>query len=137
MATYRHDYVKFGENVLNAGFMVAEMLARGEKVLARAIETAPYYEDDPDHIHYRDNFVLTGGTHGGEGHDRAFAKVSNRDMPTALFVEFGTSTMGRHRTLGNALDAASGSIHGRTLRAITKGTQFEPPPPKPRKPKKP
>jgi hypothetical protein len=34
--------------------MVAEMLVRGEKVLARAIEHAPYYADDPDHVHYRD-----------------------------------------------------------------------------------
>jgi hypothetical protein len=36
--------------------------------------------------------------------------VSNDDMPTALFVEFGTKNNPRHRTLGNALDAA-----GRTL----------------------
>jgi hypothetical protein len=32
--------------------------------------------------------------------------VSNDDMPTALFVEFGTKNNPRHRTLGNALDAA-------------------------------
>jgi hypothetical protein len=134
---YHHNYAKFRENCLNADFMVAEMLVRGEKVLARAEETAPYFADDPDHVHYRDNFVLTAGKHGGAENDRAYAKVSNHDMPTALFVEFGTSTMERYRTLGNALDGASGFIHGRTYRAITKGTEFEPPKPKPRKPTKP
>ena len=137
-STYKHDYVKFDQNVLCADFMVAEMISRGEKVLARAEETAPYFAEDPDFVHYRDNFVLTAGIREEpEGSRRAFAKVSNTDMPTAIFVEFGTVNNPRYRTLGNALDAASGSIHGRTFRAITKGTQFEPPKPKPRKAKKP
>jgi hypothetical protein len=127
---YHHDYAAFGRIVLNGDFMVAEMLVRGERVLARAEATAPFDIEDKDGTHYRDCFVLKAGTHGGIHHDRAYAEVSNTDMPTALFVEYGNENTPRHRTLGNALDGASGSIHGGTLRAIFKGTQFEPPKPK-------
>lgn len=133
---YRHDYVAFDEHVLCAPFMVEEMLARGEKVLARAVENAPYDIEDKDGTHYRDSFTLTGGIREGKTR-RAYARVSNHDMPTALLVEFGAWNVPRYRILGNALDGAIGSIHGRTFRAITKGTKFEPPPPKPRKPKPP
>jgi hypothetical protein len=135
MTDYHHDYAAFDRLVLCAPFMVEEMLSRGAKVLARAEATAPYDEDDPDGVHYRESFVLTGGIREGKTR-RAYARVSNHDMPTALLVEFGAWNVPRYRILGNALDGASGSIHGRTFRAITKGTKFEPPPPKPRKPKK-
>lgn len=135
-STYHHDYAAFDRLVLCADFMVAEMLARGEKVLARAELTAPFDIQDEDGTHYRDCFVLTGGIREGKTR-RAYARVSNTDMPTALFVEFGTANNPKHRTLGNALDGAGGSIHGRTFRSIFKGTQFEPPKPKPRKPKAP
>jgi hypothetical protein len=62
----------------------------------------PYDADDPDLVHYRDHFSATAGLRT----DRAYGRVSNDDMPTALFVEFGTKNNPRHRTLGNALDAA-------------------------------
>ena len=132
MNTYHHDYAAFGRLVLCADWMVAEMLVRGEKVLARAEATAPYDIQDEDGVHYRDCFVLTGGIREDETR-RAYARVSNTDMPTALFVEFGTVNNPRLRILGNALDGASGAIHGRTFRSIFKNTQFEPPKPKPRK----
>lgn len=107
MAIYHHDYAAFDRNVLAADFMVAEMLARGERVLARAELTAPYDENDKDGQHYRDAFVLTGGVRELPTR-RAYAKVSNTDFPTNFFVEFGTENNPRHRTLGNALDAAGG-----------------------------
>ena len=132
---YHHDYSAFGEHVLRAPWMIEEMLARGAKVLERAETTAPYDIKDEDGTHYRDCFVLTGGIREDGGTARAYARVSNTDMPTALFVEFGNVNTPRYRILGNALDGAAGKIHGRTFRSIFKGTVYEPPKPKPRKPK--
>lgn len=107
-ATYRHDYAAFDRVVLCGGFMVAEMLRRAEAVKARAEVTAPYDPNDPDLIHYRDHFTAEAFVGESENHTiRAIGRVSNDDMPTAEFVEFGTVHNPRHRTLGNALDAAS------------------------------
>jgi hypothetical protein len=130
-STYHHDYEAFRANVLKADWMLEEMLVRAERVLVRAETTAPFDIQDEDGTHYRDCFVLSGGFR----EDRAYGRVSNTDMPTALFVEYGTVNNPRYRILGNALDGAGGSIHGRTFRSIFKNTQFEPPKPKPRKPK--
>jgi hypothetical protein len=88
--------------VLKAPFMVAEMLKRAERVKARAEAHRPFDPDDPDLVHYRDHFYAEAGLRT----DRAYGRVTNTDMPTALFVEFGTKNNPRHRTLGNALDAA-------------------------------
>jgi hypothetical protein len=99
---YHHDYAAFRRNVLKADWMAAEMYERALRVLARAEATAPFDADDPDLVHYRDHFSATAGLRT----DRAYGRVSNDDMPTALFVEFGTKNNPRHRTLGNALDAA-------------------------------
>lgn len=103
-STYHHDYAAFDENVLAAPFMVAEMLRRAEKVLARAELTAPYYEDDSDGEHYRDDFEVTAGVRTSKTR-RAYGRVSNHNS-AALFVEYGSENNPRHRTLGNALDAA-------------------------------
>ena len=105
--TYHHDYAAFDRLVLCAPFMVEEMRERATRVKERAELTAPFDPSDPDLVHYRDNFevdVRIGPT--GEGGIRAIGRVSNTDMPTAVFVEFGTKNNPRHRTLGNALDAA-------------------------------
>lgn len=101
-SVYHHDYAAFRANVLKADWMAAEMYERALRVKARAEATAPFDPNDPDLVHYRDNFDATAGLR----EDRAYGRVSNSDMPTALFVEFGTKNNPRHRTLGNALDAA-------------------------------
>ena len=103
MVTYHHDYEAFGRNVLKADWMAAEMYERALRVKARAELTAPYDPDDPDGQHYRDAFTASAGLRD----DRAYGRVSNDDK-AALFVEFGTKNNPRHRTLGNALDAAGG-----------------------------
>jgi len=131
--TYHHDYAAFDRLVLCAPFMLEEMLARGAKVLERAEHTAPFDPDDPDGEHYRDAFVLSGGIREVPTR-RAYARIENTDK-AAWLVEYGAWNVPRYATLRNALDAASGSVHGRTYRALTKGTRFEPAPPKPRKPK--
>lgn len=105
MVDYHHDYAAFDRLVLAADWMVAEMLVRGERVLARAELTAPFDIEDEDGTHYRDSFVLKAGVRDLPTR-RAYAEVSNHDMPTALFVEYGNTNTPRHRTLGNALDAA-------------------------------
>ena len=98
---YHHDYEKFRANVLKADWMAAEMYERALRVLARAEATAPFYANDPDKQHYRDAFSATAGLR----EDRAYGRVTNDDK-AAVFVEFGTKNNPRHRTLGNALDAA-------------------------------
>jgi len=101
---YTHYYAKFDEHVLCAPFMVAEMLRRAALVLARAELTAPYDAGSKDGTHYRDAFSMEAGIRVRKTR-RAFGRVSNSD-PAALFVEYGTVNNPRHRTLGNALDAA-------------------------------
>jgi hypothetical protein len=100
-ARYHHDYAAFRRHVLKAPFMAAEMLKRAERVKARAEITAPFDPDDPDGQHYRDAF----SAEVVEDAERVRGRVSNSDK-AALFVEFGTEHNPRHRTLGNALDAA-------------------------------
>ena len=104
-STYKHDYIAFDRLVLCAGFMVEEMEKRGIRVKVRAEATAAYYADDPDLVHYRDNFFVESGIRETPTR-RAYCRIGNTDMPTALFTEFGTVHNPRRRTLGNALDAA-------------------------------
>jgi len=101
---YRHDYDAFGEHVLRAPWMIAEMARRGEKVKAAAEASAPVDETSPHPGRYKDSFHLATGIR--EGHkSRAYAEVYN-DAPEAPFVEFGTKNTPRHRTLGKALGEA-------------------------------
>ena len=100
-ARYRHNYLAFREHVLKAPFMAAEMLRRAEKVKDRATLTAPFDPKDRDGQHYKDAF----SAEVVEEEDRVVGRVSNDDK-AALFVEYGTANNPRHRTLGNALDAA-------------------------------
>lgn len=112
---YHHDYAAFDENVLCAPFMVAEMLKRAERVKLRAEVTAPFYADDVDGEHYKDDFDVTAGIRETPTR-RAYGRVTN-DNSAAVLVEFGRpagidkngkhyGAQERHRTLGNALDAA-------------------------------
>ncbi len=102
---YVHNYAAFDRLVLCAPFMVEEMGKRGGKVLAFAEAHAPFDPDDPDGVHYREAFELTVGIRVIQSR-RAYARVSNTDWPTCLFVEYGTKNNPRHRTLGAALNAA-------------------------------
>jgi hypothetical protein len=113
---YSHDYEAFERLVLNAPFMEVEMRRRAELVKAHAEAHAPYDADDSDGQHYRDAFEVSSGRHGGAKKDRAYGRVTNDD-PAAVFVEYGRPAgvdkngkpypaQARHRTLGNALDAA-------------------------------
>lgn len=103
-ARYHHDYAAFDAHVLCAPFMVEEMLRRAElgKVFAEA--HAPYDPDDPDLVHYRDNFEAAAFVGEALKGLRAIGRLSNTDMPTALFAEFGTVNNPRHRTLGTSLE---------------------------------
>src|SRR4029077_20278297 len=105
MARYVHDYAAFDRLVLCAPFMQAEMGKRAEKVRAFEVAHAPYDPEDPDGTHYRDSFEVSVGTRVIQGR-RAYGRVSNTDMPTALFVEWGNRNTPRHRILGAALSAA-------------------------------
>lgn len=134
MVDYRHNYEAFDRLVLCAPWMVDHMFERAQKIKLRAEATAPFDPSDPDGTHYRDSFQASSGIRETPSR-RAYGRVENTDMPTAIFVEFGAWNVPRYRTLGNALDGAAGTVHLGSLRSIFKGTQFEPPAPKPRKPK--
>ena len=112
-AKYHHDYEGFRAHVLKAPFMAAEMLKRAERVKAYAEAHAPYDPRDADGQHYRDAF----SAEVVEDEERVRGRVKNTDMPMARFVEFGFEAgvdkngreypaFPRHRTLGNALEAA-------------------------------
>ena len=105
-ARYRHDYAAFDAHVLCAPFMVAEMRKRATRVKDFAEAHAPYDPDDPDLVHYRDHFEVDAFVGASLKGIRAIGRVSNTDMPTAIFVEFGTQNNPRHRTLGSSLEAA-------------------------------
>jgi len=112
-ASYRHDYRAFGEHVLRADWMRANLLARAERVKAAAEADAARYSDTG---HYASSFESSSGTHGGSRGDRAYGRVRNTD-PAAAAIEFGhlsgqTGDTDRrpvegHHTLVRALDAAA------------------------------
>lgn len=113
------DRKKFGEQVLCAPWMVEEMRSRAEKMKAFAIAEAPFDADDPDGVHYRDSFEVEAGIRESPPFKtrRAYGRLKNTDLPTALFVEYGFGggvdkngrrypSFHRHRVMGRALDAA-------------------------------
>ena len=104
-ATYKHDYAAFDRLVLCAPWMQANMHARAERVMAFAVAHAPYDSSDVDGTHYRDSFEVSSGIRETPTR-RAYGRVSNTDMPTALYVEYGSVNNPRHRTLGASLEAA-------------------------------
>lgn len=101
MGAFKKDYEGIGE-MLRAPYMVAAMRARGEKVEAQAVATAP--DAPPIGVGYKEHFSVEAGVREGLK-PRAFARVRN-DSDHALAVEFGWGNTPRHRTLGKALDAA-------------------------------
>jgi hypothetical protein len=120
-ASYRMDKRGIEQHVLCAPWMMAEMVRRAERVKAFAEAHAPFDPDDRDGTHYRDSFHVEGRIKDAVGDygptKRAAGTVSNTDMPTALFVEYGRPAgvdkngnaypkQEEHRTLGNALEAA-------------------------------
>lgn len=100
---YKQDYKAFGEHVLRAPWMIAEMAKRAERIKASAEAAAPVDEKGPHPGRYKDSFKIESGIRAGD-RPRAYAEVYN-DSPEAVFVEFGTKNNARHRTLGKALEA--------------------------------
>lgn len=100
---YKHDYAAFGVEVLQADFMVAEMLRRAEKVKAFAEAIAPVGDPatDPHSGRYKESFSVESGVEGEGRHRRAFGRVIN-SSPDAVLVEY---VNGDH-VMSRALDAA-------------------------------
>lgn len=93
MPNYRLDPVAFREELLNADWMVGEMLGRAEAGLAVAEATAPV-SGEPDDEHrgrYKASFSVDARKHGGIHGDRAEGILSSDD-PAALSIEFGHVT---------------------------------------------
>jgi len=103
-ATFNPSFPGVGE-MLNADFMVADMLGRAEKVKAAAEAAAPFDPNSKDGGHYKDSFSATAAAHGGVKKDRASGTVTNTDE-AAFYIEYGNVHVTKRRTLGTALDAA-------------------------------
>lgn len=97
---FRASYKGIGQ-MLNTPWMEAAMRERAEKVRARAAATAPVETG-----RYKASLRVESGMHGGDHHDRAFARVV-ADVPYGLIVEYGTSKQAAHHTLAHALDAVN------------------------------
>jgi hypothetical protein len=104
--TFQPNYDGIGQ-MLRSREMEAEMLRRAEQGKAFAEAIAPFDEHSKDGTHYKDAFRVESTTEGGIHHDRTEAKLINDDR-AAFFVEFGTKTTPRHRTLGRSLDVMGG-----------------------------
>lgn len=120
MSWLRMDREKFGEQVLRAPWMVEEMRRRAEKMKEFAVAAAPFDAEDRDGVHYRDSFEVEAGIRETPPYQtrRAYGRLKNTDLPTALFVEYGFEggvdkdgrhypAFQRHRVLGRSLDAAA------------------------------
>jgi hypothetical protein len=103
-ARFDASFPGIGE-MLNADYMVADMVARAKKVQAAAEAIAPFDAHSKDGSHYKDSFSVTSETHGGVHKDRAAAHVINDD-PASFYIEFGNTNITKHRVLGKSLDAA-------------------------------
>lgn len=98
---FNASYPGIGD-MLKSPEMQAEMMRRAEKVKARAEATAPYDPTSKDGTHYRDSFAVVATPR----EDRAQASVVNTDA-AAFYIEWGSKTVNKYRTLGRALDAAA------------------------------
>lgn len=98
-STYRHDYEAFGKHVLEAEWMVADMLRRAELGAAAAKATAP-----KDTTAYTDSIEAEAGIRPATGRykRRAVGRVVAND-PAAFQIEHGTKKTPAHRTLGSVL----------------------------------
>lgn len=108
-AHFTASYTGIGE-MLVAPFMIGDMQARANRVLARCIETAPVYGGPFLDLHtgrYKASFHLSNDVIkvSGRGTRRALGRVVN-DAPEAFWVEFGTRNNDAHHTMRNALDVA-------------------------------
>jgi hypothetical protein len=106
MSSYKGSYAGIGK-LMRSNAMKAEMVARAERVMARAVEIAPVYEgpDDRHRGRYKSRFSVTSTNRGGYKGNRAAGIVRNTD-PAAFEIEVGTSRQLGHHTLRNALGAA-------------------------------
>lgn len=96
MARYDHDYEAFGRHVLEADWMVAEMLRRAQLGEAAAVAAAPRESGA-----YADSITSEATIRPARGRykRRAVGRVIATD-PAAFQIEHGTEKTPPHRTLG-------------------------------------
>lgn len=103
MGKFNPSYRGIGE-MLKSPEMVKEMESRAKRVKAAAEASAPIYLSAKDPGQYKRSFVVDSGVRkdkNGSG-SRAYGRVTNT-APYAIFVEYGSTTTPKHRTLYNAL----------------------------------
>lgn len=110
-ARYDHNYRAFGNHVLQAAWMQAEMEARAERVAAAARAIAPvgdidsgWYGANRSPGLYKASFQVSSGIRHART-SRAFGRVTNT-APYAGAVEYGYGRTPKYRVLGKSLHAA-------------------------------
>lgn len=107
MATVKLSYDGIGE-MLSSPAMQREMKRRADKIKDAAEAASPVGgAGDPHPGRYKASFSSSSGIRpkGAGRTRRAVGQVVN-DSPEVYYVEYGTKTTPRHRTLGTAMDAA-------------------------------
>ena len=98
-ARYTHHYGPFGEQVLQAGWMVAIMHTKAEAIQAAAIAMSPVRTGE-----YKASFVVESGVRHGRT-SRAYGRVTNTSRH-AMAVEYGWGPTPKYRILGKAAGIA-------------------------------
>jgi len=101
---YEHKYRAFGNEVLRAPWMRAQMEARAYTVMLTARRLSPIETGE-----YIESFEVTAGIRptGKRRTRRAYGRVTNT-APHAMAVEFGFGQTKRYRVLGRALNVIPG-----------------------------
>ncbi len=101
MADYRHFYDEFGDHVLAAGFMVAEMARRAEVGAEFARGIAPVETGE-----FKESIKAGADVRPSSGRYKRRARgYVESDDEKAPWIEFGTHGRQGARVLGRALDA--------------------------------
>ena len=101
---YEHNYKAFGNEVLRAPWMKAQMHARAYAIMLTARRISPIESGD-----YIESFEVTDGIRpaGKRQTRRAYGRVTNT-APHAMAVEFGFGRTPRYRVLGKAMSIIPG-----------------------------
>lgn len=99
MSGFKGSYRGIGE-LLRADFIVADMIARAERVKAVAEAYAPVDAESDHPGRYKESFKVSGGVRAGKRGGRtrrAYGRVTNT-APEAFWVEYGRGEYTTTRT---------------------------------------
>jgi hypothetical protein len=99
---YEHKYRPFGNEVLRASWMKAQMEARANAIMLTARRISPIETGE-----YIESFEVDSGVRQTGRTRRAYGRVTNT-APHALAVEMGFGRTPKYRVLGKAMGITPG-----------------------------